>query len=134
EYFAEGTVPTESCDVHYVGPICQYSLLPATEFCPFRTDGVLELPLIEDISLQSGNPAATTEVVNEDGSISTVPAAPTTNICPHNAEFFTNPDHEAIINQQRGEINQRNAAAAAAAAAAAEQQPAPAETPPPAAE
>ncbi|MDE6663130.1 MAG: transglycosylase domain-containing protein [Lachnospiraceae bacterium] len=134
EYFAEGTVPTESCDVHYVGPICQYSLLPATEFCPFRTDGVLELPLIEDISLQSGNPAATTEVVNEDGSISTVPAAPTTNICPHNAEFFTNPEHEAIINQQRGEINQRNAAAAAAAAAAAEQQPAPAETPPPAAE
>ena len=135
EYFAEGTVPTESCDVHYVGPVCQYSLLPATEFCPFRVDGVLELPLIEDISLQSGNPAATTQVVNEDGSISTVPAAPTTNICPHNAEFFANPDHEAIINQQRGEINQRNAAAAAAAAAAAEQQPAaPAETPPEAAE
>ena len=129
EYFAEGTVPTESCDVHYVGPVCQYSLLPATEFCPFRVDGVLELPLIEDISLQSGNPAATTQVVNEDGSVSTVPAAPTTNICPHNGEFFANPDHEAIINQQRGEIDQRNAAAAAAAAAA--QQPAaPAETPP----
>lgn len=24
EYFADGTVPTESCDMHYQGNICQY--------------------------------------------------------------------------------------------------------------
>ena len=130
EYFAEGTVPTTTCDVHYVGPICQYSGLPATELCPFRVDGVSELPLIEDISLQSGTPGAT--VVNEDGSVSTVAATHTENICPHNAGFFADPNYEAVINQQRNEINQRNAAAAAAAAqaaaeAAAAANPAPAE-------
>lgn len=119
EYFAEGSVPTETCDVHYVGPVCLYSLLPATEFCPFRTDGVLELPLIEDISLQSGNPAASNQIVNEDGSITTVPVAVNENICPHNGDFFANPDYEAIVNQQRAEIDQRNAQAAAAAAEAA---------------
>lgn len=35
EYFAKGTVPTETCDVHYQGMVCEYSGLPATEFCPF---------------------------------------------------------------------------------------------------
>lgn len=108
EYFAEGTVPTETCDVHYVGPVCQYSMLRATEFCPFKVDGVLELPLIEDISIQLGSPsAAYNEVINADGSISTVPVIQT-NICPHTGDFFTNPDYESIIDAQRAEINIRN--------------------------
>ena len=94
EYFAEGTVPTETCNIHYAGPICNYCQLPATEFCPFKVDGVRELPLIEDASLLSGSPNAMTEVVNEDGSVSTVPAEQTGNICPHNMEFFANPDYE----------------------------------------
>ncbi|MBP3476163.1 MAG: transglycosylase domain-containing protein [Lachnospiraceae bacterium] len=126
EYFAEGTVPEATCDVHYAGQICQYSNLPATEFCPFKVEGVLELTPIEDVSLQSGSAAATggtapatEEVVNEDGTISTVPVTPT-NICPHNAEFFANPDYENLINQQRAEMEQRAAEAAAAAAAAAQ--------------
>ncbi|MDE6749820.1 MAG: transglycosylase domain-containing protein [Lachnospiraceae bacterium] len=110
EYFAEGTVPTETCDVHYVGPVCQYSMLRATEFCPFKVDGVLELPLIEDISIQLGSPSATyNEVINADGSVSSVPVIQT-NICPHTGEFFTNPDYEAIIETQRAEINMRNGA------------------------
>lgn len=110
EHFAEGTVPTETCDVHYVGPVCQYSMLRATEFCPFRVDGVLELPLIEDISIQLGSPsAAYNEVINADGSVSSVPVIQT-NICPHNGEFFTNPDYESIIEMQRAEINMRNGA------------------------
>jgi len=116
EYFAEGTVPTETCNIHYAGPICNYCLLPATEFCPFKVDGVRELPLIEDASLLSGSPNATTEVVNEDGSVSTVPTAQTENICPHNMEFFANPDYEQIIAAQQNEINIRNAQAAEAAA------------------
>ena len=121
EYFAEGTVPTESCDVHYSGQICQYSMLPAREFCPFKTEGVLELTPVEDVSLQSGSSTGTTEQVNEDGSISEVPIpAPTSNLCPHDEIFFSTPGYEDLINAQRAEINQRNAAAAAAAQAAAE--------------
>lgn len=118
EYFAEGTVPTETCNIHYSGPICAYSGLPATEFCPFKTEGVRELPLIEDISLQSGSPNAMTEVVNEDGSTTLVPAQ-TENICPHNAEFFANPEYEQMIAAQQAEIDARNAQQAAEAAAAA---------------
>ncbi len=122
EYFAEGTVPTDSCDVHYSGQICQYSLLPAREFCPFKVEGVLELTPVEDASLQSGSPAATTQVVNEDGTISEVPVpAQTTNLCPHDEVFFATPGYEEQINAQRAEINQRNAEAAAAAQAAQQQ-------------
>ncbi len=122
EYFEDGATPTETCDVHFAGPICQYSGLPACEFCPFRVDGVIELTPIEDISLQNGN-TVLTEVVNEDGSISEVPVTPNqTNTCPHNAEFFAAPNVEAIIQQQRAEMEQRNIAAQQAAEAAAAQQ------------
>lgn len=132
EYFAEGTVPTETCNIHYSGPICNYCQLPATELCPFKVDGVRELPLIEDASLLSGSPNATQEILNEDGSVSTVPAAQTDNICPHNMEFFANPDYEQIIAAQQNEINIRNAEAAAAAAQQAAQQANPnPEAPPP---
>ncbi len=129
EYFADGTVPTETCDVHYAGQVCTYSSLPACEGCPFKVEGILELTPIEDVSLQSGSGTAQPQpetpaapVVGEDGSvIPAPPAAPQTNMCPHNAEFFANPDWEAVINGQRAEIEQRNAAAAAAAAAAAQE-------------
>lgn len=118
EYFAEGTVPTDTCDVHYAGMVCQYSSLPACEGCPFKSEGVLELTPIEDVSLQSGS-ATTTQVIGPDGTETTVTNAPTTNQCPHNAEFFADPNYEAVINAQREEMNQRAAAAAQAAAAAA---------------
>lgn len=130
EYFTEGTVPTESCDVHYSGQICQYSLLPAREFCPFKIEGVLELTPVEDVSLQSGSSTGMTEVVNEDGTVSQVPIpAPTSNLCPHDEIFFSTPGYEDLINAQRAEINQRNEAAAAAAAQAAAQQPPPEQPP-----
>ena len=133
EYFAEGTVPTESCDVHYQGMVCQYSNLPACDSCPFKVEGVLELTPPEDASLSAGSGTTPNmqEIVNEDGTVTTVP----TNTCIHNAEFFANPDAEAIIEQQRAEIAaaqlaaQQQAAADAAAAGAA-----PAEGTPPAAE
>lgn len=128
EYFAEGTVPTETCDVHYAGQVCTYSNLPACEGCPFKVEGVLELTPIEDVSLQSGSGSAQPQpetpaepTVGEDGSIIPAAPAPQTNMCPHNAEFFANPDWEAIVNSQRAEIEQRNAAAAAAAQAAAQE-------------
>ena len=104
EYFAEGTVPTDSCDVHYQGSICQYSNLPACEQCPFKVEGVLELTPVEDPILQQGS-SATQEVTNDDGSVSTIIAPGNqTNTCPHNAEFMMQPNIEGIIEQQRGEI------------------------------
>ena len=132
EYFAEGTVPTETCDVHYAGQVCTYSNLPACEGCPFKTEGVLELTPVEDVSLQSGTAAAlglpqpteqtvqqaeTTEPV--EGADAAVTPTPQINMCPHNAEFFANPNWEAVVNGQRAEMQQRAAAAAAAAAQAA---------------
>lgn len=134
EYFAEGTTPTATCDVHYAGQICTYSNLPACENCPFKVEGIMELTPIEDVSLQSGSgiaqpqpqpdaqPAQPMEgTVAEDGTI-IPPQTPQMNMCPHNAEFFANPDWEGIVNGQRAELDQRNAEAAAAAAAAAAQQ------------
>ena len=131
EYFAEGTTPTATCDVHYAGQICTYSNLPACENCPFKVEGIMELTPIEDVSLQSGSGIAQPQpqpdaqpvegTVAEDGTI-IPPQTPQMNMCPHNAEFFANPDWEAIVNGQRAELDQRNAEAAAAAQQAAEQQ------------
>ncbi len=121
EYFADGTVPTANCDVHYQGSVCQYSGLPATDLCPFKTEGILELTPIEDASLQSGS-ATTVEITNEDGTTSTVTIPPNqTNTCPHTAEFFATPGYEATVEQQRQEIVQRTIAAQQQAALAAQQ-------------
>lgn len=136
EYFAEGTVPTATCDVHYAGQICQYCNLPAYESCPFKAEGVIELTPVEDISLQSGSATSgqpapqPTETVGEDGTVTPAPT-PATNMCPHSPEFFANPDWEAVVNAQRVEIEQRALAAQQAAAeqAAAEQQPQPEQPP-----
>ena len=91
----------------------------------------MELTPIEDVSLQSGSGITQPQpqpdaqpvegTVAEDGTI-IPPQTPQMNMCPHNAEFFANPDWEAIVNGQRAELDQRNAEAAAAAAAAAAQQ------------
>lgn len=107
EYFAEGTVPAESCDVHYSGMVCEYSMLPASEGCPFAVPGTLELTPVEDISLQSGS---ATTVTNPDGTVTTLPAA-TTNACPHNAEFFMQENAYSLIDAQRAELEQRRIAA-----------------------
>ena len=40
EYFAEGTVPTETCDHHYGATICTESNAPAGPYCPSVTKGV----------------------------------------------------------------------------------------------
>lgn len=107
EYFAEGTVPTASCDVHYTGMVCEYTMLPACEGCPFAVPGTIELTPVEDISLQSGS---STTVTNPDGTVTTIPAA-TTNMCPHNADFMMQGDANGIIDAQRAELEQRRYAA-----------------------
>lgn len=115
EYFAEGSVPTESCNVHYEGDVCAYDGLPASPDCPFKVPGRLTLPLVEDASLISGS---TMVIENPDGT-QTITTPLTTDHCQHDATFYANPDYESIINSQQWEINIRNEQAAAAAAAAA---------------
>ena len=93
EYFAKGTVPSDTCDVHYQGSICEYSGLPATELCPFQVPGTITMPPALDASL-SGNANTT-----EEG---------TAVHCPHDATFMSDPNAAAVIAQQRMELDARN--------------------------
>lgn len=112
EYFAEGTIPTESCDVHYQGMVCQYSnpSLPAAETCPFKVEGILTLTPAEPASLQQGSQsaatltdpdAATDATLNPDGTAATTTQS---NLCMHTPEFMSQPGIEALIEQQQAEI------------------------------
>lgn len=130
EYFAAGTVPTATCDVHYQGNICQYSNLPATDLCPFAVPGILEMLPIEDPVLQKGS-----NTLNPDGSATpntqidpiTGEEIPiTTHYCPHDGAFFADPNYPSVLELQNQEMLQRAVAAqqaAEAAAAAAQQTP-----------
>ena len=113
ELFAEGTVPYESCNVHYEGAICNFDWLPASAECPFVVYGRTTLPLVEDASLFSGSTMITE---NEDGT-QTVTLPATETHCQHDFNFYLNPDYQSILNAQQWEINRRNEEAAANAAA-----------------
>ncbi|MFI3177058.1 MAG: transglycosylase domain-containing protein, partial [Eubacteriales bacterium] len=129
EYFLDGTVPTESCNVHYQGTICHYDGLPAQEFCPFKGTATLELIPEENLTGTTTTDALTdestvdgeltTDATDTTGTLATIHSNYT--YCSHDAEFFANPDYEAVIAAQLAEINQRVADAEAAAAAAATQ-------------
>ncbi|MBO5293233.1 MAG: PBP1A family penicillin-binding protein [Lachnospiraceae bacterium] len=107
EYFAEGTVPTETCDVHYSGVICQYSMLPACEECPFKVPGTIEMIPPEPSVVQSGADSQQS-VINSATDPLMTGETTTSNVtmCPHNAEFFQQPNASAIVEQQRLEILQ----------------------------
>lgn len=113
EYFAEGTVPTDTCDVHYEGYICPYDNCPATEMCPFKYFGVTERLPMEDASLLSGS-STTVTTVDENG-LPVETTAGARSLCTHDELFFANPDYEAVIIAQQGEMEQRKQAAIAAA-------------------
>ena len=101
EIFAEGTVPTENCTVHYRGILCDYDHIPACPNCPFQVEGTCDLPLQEDPALLSGSSGM---VVNPDGTVT----PPSESIrCQHDDAFYANPDYEAIIDAQSAEIEQR---------------------------
>ncbi len=97
EYFADGTVPTETCDVHYTGMVCIYSGLCANSGCPFQVPGTLELLPIEHQSLWSGS-----TVTDANGNV--LPSTRTSNMCPHDDMFFIDPGHRAILQQQLTEL------------------------------
>lgn len=109
EYFAEGTVPTAYCDVHYYSNVCLYSGLAASEECPFKQASVIEqVPArLQDNNLAS---ALTAQPESE--------TAENKQLCPHNSTFFAAPNAQEVIQQQMLELQQRAAAQAAEAAAA----------------
>uniref|UniRef100_UPI0025FE44D4 penicillin-binding transpeptidase domain-containing protein n=1 Tax=Butyrivibrio sp. TaxID=28121 RepID=UPI0025FE44D4 len=107
EYFENGTVPTENCNVHIYQTICNYSGLAATDLCPFKVQQVVTVvPEEPDILKQSAGAGATT---------TTSGVVDPTVLCPHNESFFAQPNAQEILVQQNQEIINRNAAAAAAA-------------------
>lgn len=98
EYFADGTVPTETCDVHYSGMVCMYTGLCANTNCPFKLPGTLELMPIEHVSLQSGS-----TVTDAAGNV--IPTTRTSNMCPHDEAFFATPSYMTILMQQQAELS-----------------------------
>ena len=108
EYFAEGTVPTEYCEVHYYSNVCLYSGLTATDECPFKQAAVTEkIPA----RLQDSNLATALTGIPEDSG------AETTQMCPHNSAFFSLPNAQEVLQQQMLEMQQRAALQAAQAQA-----------------
>lgn len=107
EYFAEGTVPTETCDVHYSGDVCQLDNIPATETCPFKTQGVVVV--MPNNIFMSGDANAGSLVSNmtdDEGN-----PVDTTTRCHHTAEFMSQPGIEGILEQEQLQA-QMNALAA----------------------
>ena len=110
EFFAEGTEPTEECDVHYHVMLCAYDNLPATEFCPFCYEGTAIVAPVEDPNLWQGS-----EVILpvDDPLAAQAALAVQANVpvkqnnlgqCRHDADFMMQPDAQAIIEQQRAEL------------------------------
>ena len=105
EYFADGTVPSESCDAHYQGMVCLYSGLPATDLCPFKATGTIQVVPPEHASLLGGSSSLVTDPAT--GVTSQVTAT-----CPHTAEFFLQPNYQEILDQQYAEWTAYHSAAA----------------------
>lgn len=90
EYFAEGTVPTETCDAHYAGTVCAATGLPADPACPFQVPGYVTIPPSVD-----GTPASQ-------------------QVCPHNASYYANNPEAFAADSQAALAAQQQAAAQAA--------------------
>lgn len=122
EIFAEGTVPTESCNVHYRGDVCHVDGLPATTLCPFKSEGVVTVypdTIFMSGDANAGNEAALVtaeDVANEDGELIDY-----TKRCHHNEEFMSQDGIEGILENERisAEVQALNAAQAQEAANAA---------------
>ena len=114
EYFAEGTVPTTTCDVHYFSNICAYTGLTATEECPFKQPSIVEkIPTrLQDNSLASSlltdvqNPDASIMAEGTPGDIQSATSTEVLQMCPHNSTFFAAPNANAVVELQRQQLLQ----------------------------
>lgn len=127
EYFAEGTVPTETCNVHYISNICAYTGLTACDECPFKQTQILEKIPDDDTAPL---PTAPSTTVDENGNVTTndpyINPEPTTPeeqtpdenipLCPHNAAFFADPNYAAVLEAEAAQLAAQQAAAAQAGA------------------
>ena len=108
EYFEEGTVPQETCNVHYAGLVCAHDLLPASEECPFKTNGVLVLnpdSLTPTATDENGEATVPDPVADPNNPLADPNQPPTpTTFCQHNAQFFATPGYEAVLQQHELEI------------------------------
>ena len=89
EYFAEGTIPNTTCDVHYSGYVCMATGLPASDTCPFKVPGVLELSPHQSAAVQAGCGQA---------------SITSTTLCHHNAAFFTNPANRDVLIKEQADL------------------------------
>ncbi len=98
EYFAEGSVPTEYCDVHYFSNICGYCGLSAAEECPFKQASVIEQ--IPDRLLDNNLASSLSKLPTDKGTENT-------QLCPHNSTFFAAPNAQEVLQQQILEMQLR---------------------------
>ena len=95
EYFVEGTEPTESCDVHIYGFICETDGVAATIYCPYKVEGsIVQLPVEHEL-LQPGTQlgavlyanGGTSEGIDVDALLENIQTT-TTNTCHHTFEYM----------------------------------------------
>ncbi len=97
EYFAQGTEPSESCNVHMYGLVCESDGVMATLYCPRKVEGAVEQLPVEHPLLQPGTKLGAvlhslgenTEDVDIDALLSTV-HIDTTGTCHHTFEYMLN--------------------------------------------
>lgn len=90
ELFAEGSVPTESCNVHVSGMVCLATGSPADVSCPYQVPGRVEVK------------------PNDDGTTHSA------GVCPHNIIYMTDPANAPQIQQAAQQVAALQAAQAAA--------------------
>lgn len=108
EYFTKDTVPQDPCNVHFMGRVCAYDNLPATEMCPFAYEGAVELVPPEPESLWPGS--STLDATLDPLAAGNAAHHSTTGFCQHDEMFFSQPNWEDILNQQRYELEARREA------------------------
>lgn len=110
EWFAEGTEPQYTCDLHYAGLICAYDNKIANPNCPFAYEGVTLLPKVDgyhpdlymgDPELQAGNNVI---IDNGDGT-STIILADMDHMCQHTDEWLAIPDNQNILAAQMAQLD-----------------------------
>ena len=110
EYFTEETVPTETCNVHYVGRICAIDGLPATDLCPFAYEGAGEFLPPEDESLLQGS-LALSETTDDSAALDPLATEDTTTTttnytgkCQHTEAWFAQENWETLYYQQLAQL------------------------------
>jgi len=106
EVFTEEAVPTEYCDVHFMGRVCAYDGLVATDQCPFAYDGVAAMTPVENEALWQGS-TILAEELDPLGAATVLQSAKTTNYCHHNELFYAQENWEGILAWEQSEMNNR---------------------------